>query len=151
MVGLEGAGGNTVGQIDFLSRELTLLERVYVGLLDALVATARFILARGGPRLKRLLIRWGARVAYRLLSGRRHIVHTNLALVYGDELGEVERHQLAQKAFQHYVRFTLDFLFDDLYWPASELRERVIVGDTQALDAAFEEGRGVVVFSAHLG
>jgi KDO2-lipid IV(A) lauroyltransferase len=145
------SNGNTAGHFDFLHREYTPFQRAYMALLNALVAAVGFTLKLGGRPLKNLLILGFGRTAYWLLTERRRIALTNLDLVYGDDLNEADKRRLALKAFQHYVRFTLDFLFDDLYWPLSERREQVTVRNTEALDLALKEGRGFVALSGHLG
>jgi KDO2-lipid IV(A) lauroyltransferase len=145
------AGGNTVGSIHFLSREYTPLERAYMALMDGLLAAVGFTLKLGGRPLKNLLILALGSAAYWFLTRRRRIVLTNLDLVYGDELSEAEKRRLALRVFRHPVRFTLDSLFDSVYWSLSEMRERVVVQNTQALDLVRQEGRGFVVMSGHLG
>ncbi len=119
--------------------------------LDGLIAAARFTLRLGGRPLKNLLIKGFGWMAYWLLTKRRRIALTNLDLVYGDDLSETDKRKLALKTFRHYVRFALDFLFDDLYWPLSEQRERVTVRNIEALEVALKGGRGFVVLSGHLG
>jgi KDO2-lipid IV(A) lauroyltransferase len=135
----------------FIQRKYTLFERAYMALLDGLVAATRFTLKLGGRPLKNLLIAGLGRLGYRLMTKRRRVTLTNLDLVYGDDLSETDKRKLALKSFQHYVRFGLDFLFDDLYWPLSERRDRVTVQNLEAIEVARKEGRGFVVFSGHLG
>ncbi len=142
---------NAVGRLEFIHRKYTLFERAYMALLDALVAAVRFTLKLGGRSLKNLLIVRFGWLAYRLMTKRRRITLTNLDLVYGDELSEPDKRKLGLKVFRHYVRFTLDFLFDDLYWPLSERRDRITVRNIEALEVARKEGRGFVVLSGHLG
>ena len=136
---------------EFKHRNYTLFEQAYMALMDGLVAAARLTLKLGGRPLKNLLIMGFGRMAYRLLTKRRQIALTNLDLVYGDDLSEADKRKLALKAFQYFVRFALDFLFDDLYWPLSELRERTTIRNLGALEAALNKGRGFVVLSGHLG
>jgi KDO2-lipid IV(A) lauroyltransferase len=145
------AGGNTAGYIHFLHREYTPFERAYMALLDGLLAAVGFTLKLGGRPLRNLLILALGSAAYWFLTKRRRIVLTNLDLVYGDELSEAEKRRLALKVFRHPVRFTLDSLFDSVYWSLSELRERVVVRNTQVLDLALKGSRGFVALSGHLG
>ena len=148
---VDRSNDNTAGHFGFIHRKYTLFERAYMALLDALVAAARFTLKLGGRPLKNLLIVGFGRMGYWLLTKRRRVALTNLDLVYGDDLSETDKRKLALKVFRHYVRLTLDFLFDDLYWPLSERRDRVTVRNIEALEVALKEGRGFVVLSGHLG
>jgi KDO2-lipid IV(A) lauroyltransferase len=122
-----------------------------MALLDGLFAAARFTLKLGGRPLKSLLIVVLGRLGYWLLTKYRRVALTNLDLVYGDGLSEADKRELTRKAFRHYVRFSLDFLFDDLYWPPSERRDRLTVRNLEALEVVRKEGRGSVVLSGHLG
>jgi KDO2-lipid IV(A) lauroyltransferase len=148
---VDRSNDNAAERFEFVQRKYTRFERVYMAFLDGLVAAVRFSLKLGGRPLKNLLVAAFGRMGYWLLVERRRVALTNLDLVYGDALGESDKRKLTLKAFRYYVRFSLDFLFDDVYWPLSERRERVTIRNLEALDAALKEGRGFVVLSGHLG
>jgi KDO2-lipid IV(A) lauroyltransferase len=135
----------------FVHLEHTLFQRAYMALLDGLLAAVRFTLKLGGRPLKNLLILGLGRMMYGLLANRRRVALTNLDLAYGDDLSETEKRRLALKAFRYLIRFALDFLFDDVYWPPSEQRARTTIRNMEAVEAALEKGRGFVVLSGHLG
>ena len=148
---VDRSNDNATERFEFKHRNYTLFEHAYMALLDGLVAATRFTLKLGGRPLRNLLIVGFGRMGYWLLGMRRKIALTNLDLVYGDDLSETDKRKLALKAFQHFVRFGLDFLFDDVYWPLSERRDRITVRNIEAVELALKEGRGFVVLSGHLG
>jgi KDO2-lipid IV(A) lauroyltransferase len=148
---VDRSNDKALGHFKFVNRGYTPFERAYMALLDGLVAAAHFTFKLGGRPLKKLVIAGVGRLTYALMTKRRRVALTNLDLVYGDQLSETEKRRLALKAFRHYVRFALDFLFDDLYWPIPKQRARTTVRNIEALEVARKEGRGFVVLSGHLG
>lgn len=83
---------------------------------------------------------------------RRHreIVRRNLAFAYGEELPPGEREAIARGVFRHFVRFALEMALL-LVAPLSYVRRRVVILGAANLEAALQEGRGVVCAAAHSG
>jgi len=127
------------------------LYRVYMDVMDGLVAAVSHVLRLGGAPLRRLLIRLGGDVMYALMPGRRRVALVNLDLAFGDTLTEDEKRRIVRDSCRHMVRFGLDFIWDDVHWPAERLRAAMAPPNTAAMDEAVAHGGGYVIVSGHLG
>lgn len=93
--------------------------------------------------------KWG-RWAYRILPYRRRIVLDNIEQVYGDSLSDAQKKHLACAFYSHLLTSIketcqLRFMSD------ATLRSRVTVKGHERLLEIAEQGRGVLVLTAHLG
>lgn len=91
-----------------------------------------------------------ARWLYRLLPLRRKVVIDNLRRVYGDVVDDAEIERLAQAHYGHLGRLLWEFLWFP-WLPESRRRSMVRVENLEALMAAHERGRGVLILTGHFG
>lgn len=88
-------------------------------------------------------------VAGTLLRIRRSVVDRNLARAFPGE-SAAWRNRVARGAYRHVGREGVALLRLGRV-PVEELRDRVTLEGGDALDRAFEAGRGVIVMAGHLG
>ncbi|MBW8065106.1 MAG: 4'-phosphopantetheinyl transferase superfamily protein [Nitrospira sp.] len=90
------------------------------------------------------------KLMYYLLPIRRRIVLSNLRLVFGDKVPEMEIVRLAQAFYAHLARFVFEFL--RIPWLSAEQRTSLLrVENIEAILRAAEQGKGVLVLTGHLG
>ena len=90
------------------------------------------------------------RLWYRLDSKHRLIALNNLKLAWGEELTERERINIARRNFIHLVRVVLE-LFYIRKVTLEEVDGFATFEGVKNLNAALEEGRGVLVMTSHFG
>jgi KDO2-lipid IV(A) lauroyltransferase len=91
-----------------------------------------------------------ARLLYRLLPFRRTVVLDNLRRVYGDVADEAEIERLAQAHYGHLGRLLWEFLW--FPWLSRARRIAMVrVENLDALLAAHQQGKGVLVLTGHFG
>lgn len=89
-------------------------------------------------------------LAYLSLGRHRSIALKNLDIAFGDNLNQREKRRLAKKSFLHFGQTTLDTI--KLALTSENRRNEIIrVEGKEHLTQAFSKGRGVLIFSAHLG
>ncbi len=89
-------------------------------------------------------------LAYYLDRKHRRLALTNLEKALGRSLTPAERRRLARASFHHFGRM----LADNLKWThlAAEKQKRLLrVEGGEYIQREFEAGRGILIFSAHLG
>ena len=82
--------------------------------------------------------------------GRRHVALDNLRLAYGDTLGPRETRRIARGCFRHFARITLDTVACSRL-SSDAMRRLVDYEGLEHIRAAYERGRGVLLFSGHYG
>ncbi len=108
------------------------------------------------------LLRAGLAAATHALRWTRHSerIHANLVLAYGDQLEPSERARIAKAVRRHTVRLVHEWLWMARAARSAEDRERVerwiersveFDSSVDRLLARANEGRGVLIVSAHLG
>jgi KDO2-lipid IV(A) lauroyltransferase len=91
-----------------------------------------------------------ARMLYRLLPFRRKVVLDNLRRVYGDVTDDAEIERLAQAHYGHLGRLLWEFLW--FPWLSQSRRLAMVrVENLDALLAAHDLGKGVLVLTGHFG
>ena len=90
------------------------------------------------------------RLWFRLDTKHRLIALNNLKLAWGEERTERERINIARRNFIHLVRVVLE-LFYIRKVTSEEVDEFATFEGVKNLDAALEEGRGVLVMTSHFG
>lgn len=90
-------------------------------------------------------------LAYFLDRGHREVALTNLARAFGGSPQDARHRRTARLVFRNFVRVAVEFaLLPDLL-ETRGLDDLVHVVGQENVEAALAHGRGVVVFSAHLG
>jgi KDO2-lipid IV(A) lauroyltransferase len=86
-------------------------------------------------------------LAYRFGRSRREVTRTNLTLCF-PEMNEDERERLARDSFTHTA---MGLLESTTVWlnPGKDLASRTRIHDQSRLDAARQEGRGVILLGGH--
>lgn len=89
-------------------------------------------------------------LAYRLLRGQRRRALTHLELAYGDGLDAPGRESIAQAVFRHAGRSFAELAFLSV-GRGGNLVARARVQGLENLLGPLEEGRGVILLTAHYG
>jgi phosphopantetheine--protein transferase-like protein len=90
------------------------------------------------------------RILYRWFPIRRSIILDNLTRVYGDRVGRDEIVRLAQAHYAHLWRLLGEFL--KFRWLSPSRKAAIVrLENLDALTAAFERGKGVLVLTGHFG
>jgi KDO2-lipid IV(A) lauroyltransferase len=119
--------------------------------LEAALVESGLVLARVLPR--RLLLSLGAAVgAFAGRIDRRHtgIARENLRAAYPETLAAGDRERILRACWRHFGRIT----FDALAFPRLDQRSLGTILKVEGLEnarAAFAQGKGALVFSAHYG
>ncbi len=89
-------------------------------------------------------------LAFLCLRRHRKIALKNLEIAFGKDLSENDKRRLAQKSFEHFGQMTLDTI--KLASSSAKRRDELVrLEGKENLVAALAMGRGVLIFSAHLG
>ncbi|MDF1535048.1 MAG: lysophospholipid acyltransferase family protein [bacterium] len=94
--------------------------------------------------------RWLGMLIYHVIGSRRRLALENVRLAYGDELKAPERREIVRRSYGHLGLNIAEF-FRLPTLPPRELLDRVTVEGEEKLRAALDQGRGVLLLSAHLG
>lgn len=89
------------------------------------------------------------RLAFALMRSRAQVAMDNLKLIYGESLPELERLRLAKANFAHLGAMIFE-IFYFLFYPPRLVGFLEIIGK-EHLRLALEKGKGVILFSAHMG
>lgn len=118
--------------------------------LEAVAFRVLLVVARALPR--RILLGLGAAAGtagYVLDARHRRITHDNLAHAL-PELPARERRRVARRCWRHFGRITLDTLCFPRF--SAENRSRIVRYEgLEHIRAAYEDGKGVILFSGHFG
>ncbi len=114
-----------------------------------LTAAARFV-SWLPPIILRRVGRLLGGIAFRVDRRHRSITRKNLRLAYGFEKTEAEIDRLARACFRHLGQVAADIL-GSFEVPAVRLRRRVRFVGLENLEAARQQGRGVILLLAHFG
>jgi KDO2-lipid IV(A) lauroyltransferase len=96
------------------------------------------------------LIRTLAALWYRLDRRHRRITLANLKFAYGAALSPEARDRLARQVFGHFVRFGWEIL-ELLLAPLPVISRKVVVLGEEHMQAALDQGRGLIAIAAHAG
>lgn len=86
-------------------------------------------------------------IAYRLLGYRKQVVRRNLAASF-PEKGEMERRNLERRFYHHLCDVLMEGLYNLFASPRS-IRKRYRIKNRELLNRFYDEGRTVVLMSAH--
>lgn len=89
-------------------------------------------------------------LAYRVAKRQRRRALANLYLAYGDELTPAERDACTRQVFRHFGRGVAEFLRAPARSPA-ELSQIVSCEGWEPVQAALEQGKGLIFVTGHLG
>jgi len=93
---------------------------------------------------------WLGRLLYRVLPVRRKVILENMRRVFGDATPAAEIERLAQAHYGHFGRLVWEFL--RFPWLSAEQRRAMVrVENLDALIAALEQGKGVLILTGHFG
>ena len=99
---------------------------------------------------KRIDVPFAGRLLYRFLPLRREVVLSNLRRVFGETLPDAEIVRVAQAHYAHLWRLAGEFI--RFRWlSASRKAALVRVENIEALVAAWNQGKGVLVMTGHFG
>jgi KDO2-lipid IV(A) lauroyltransferase len=90
------------------------------------------------------------RLLYRLLPLRRKVILENLRRVFGTAAPDAEIERLAQAHYAHFGRLLWEF-FQFPWLSIERRREMVRVENREALIAALDRGKGVLILTGHFG
>jgi len=90
------------------------------------------------------------RLLYRLLPLRRKVILENLRRVFGTAAPDAEIERLAQAHYAHFGRLLWEF-FRFPWLSIERRREMVRVENREALIAALDRGKGVLILTGHFG
>ncbi len=89
-------------------------------------------------------------LAYIFSPHHRRISRKNLNLAFGFSLGQKEKRLIARRAFLHFGRMILDTIKYS-FLDEAQRNSLVTIQGLENLKQALSLGRGVIIFSAHLG
>jgi KDO2-lipid IV(A) lauroyltransferase len=118
---------------------------------------AEYVLYRAIARLasfasEEAILTWGSRLgafASAVLRRRHHLALRNLAMIF-PEKSEKERHAIAAECWRHFGRSALQYLRMPQL-THDEILARCTFAGREHLDEAVQQGRGVIMISAHYG
>jgi KDO2-lipid IV(A) lauroyltransferase len=87
---------------------------------------------------------------FRLDARHRRIALANLATAFDAEIPDDTRYALARSSFVHFGRVVADVL-KIASWPLSKIEALLDIEGQENLDRAVAQGRGVLVFTGHIG
>ncbi|HUR38670.1 MAG TPA: lysophospholipid acyltransferase family protein [Planctomycetota bacterium] len=142
--GSELAGALALAYIVGLNRERTLsvLRLAEYGAVRSLLSFVRTLSYRSSLRLGSML----GGIAWRLCGGLRRTTIKNIELAYGPALKPGEAERIARGAFD-----ILGRNITEVSNLASRPYHKLVVENSDAMRAAYDKGRGVVLVSAHMG
>ncbi len=112
-----------------------------------LLFTARHLPVRASFAMSDLL----ADLAYVLDRGHRRVALGNLAQVFGGSPGDRVHKQMVRRVFRHFVRVGAEFVLLPRLIGRVGLDQVIEIAGREHVLEAQRPGRGIVVFSAHLG
>ncbi len=89
-------------------------------------------------------------LAYTFSPRHRRISQKNLSLAFGSDLSQREKRLIARRAFLHFGRMILDTIKYS-FLDEAQRNSLVTIQGLENLKQALSLGRGVIIFSAHLG
>jgi len=89
-------------------------------------------------------------LAYAFLRRHRRLSLKNLKIAFGQTMSESQRRQLARQSFLHFGRMVLDTI-KFAFLKRQDRSQLIQVEGLDNLRQALSQGRGVLIFSAHLG
>ncbi|MBV8880495.1 MAG: hypothetical protein JO332_11055, partial [Planctomycetaceae bacterium] len=123
-------------------RRISLLRRAEYVVVRSLLSIVRMLSYRGSIRLGSLI----GRLAWLLCGGLRRHTRRNLELAYGGSISSGEAERIARGAFD-----TLGRNITDVANLASRPYRGLVIENADVLRAAYDQGRGVILVSAHMG
>ena len=90
------------------------------------------------------------RILYFTLWKRRRLALENIQLAYGNELDRSEARRIVLDSYEHLGMNLVEFFRLPTLEPG-ELLDRVAMEGQENLDKVFDQGKGVLLLSAHLG
>jgi len=90
-------------------------------------------------------------LAYRFDHEHREVALKNLAAVFGGSSQDEEHHERARKIFRHFVRVAAEFALLPKLIRQRGLDDVIRVEGREHVEEALSGGKGVIVFSAHIG
>ena len=139
------------GWASFLHRRDTRAGKLFMDLLDGLVAAFGLLFRLGGRPLRWLVIHGFGNLIYWLSPERRRVSLINLDLAFGDSLSEADKRAVVRGMFLHYLRAVLDSFYDFIYWPPHKLLASIGHDGAVPIEAARRLGRGYGFVTSHLG
>ena len=88
-------------------------------------------------------------IVYRLVRYRRRVVRGNLEACF-PEMTESERRTIERRYYRHLADLAVEFVYG-LFATPPQLRRRYRFENRELLDRYYEQGRTVVLMSAHMG
>lgn len=90
-------------------------------------------------------------LAYRFDRSHRQVALSNVERVFGEALSEQQREELVRNVFRNFIRVAVELaLLPDLLEERG-LDQVIQVAGEEHVREAFRSGKGVIVYSAHLG
>jgi KDO2-lipid IV(A) lauroyltransferase len=78
------------------------------------------------------------------------VIKKNISIVLGLNQDSKENHDIAKKVFINWGKNIMDFLKHSII-SGEKLKQRVEIKGLENLDSALQKGKGVVIFTAHIG
>jgi Kdo2-lipid IVA lauroyltransferase/acyltransferase len=135
---------------DFLTRRYSIFEMLSLYSFLAVRFCVGVILRIGGFPLRKFLYTNIGTLIYKLMGKKRRIARINLNIAFGDEKTDKQKEEIILGMFRHFVRFGIDMLFSEIYFPPEYLAE-IPIDHPEYLEQAKAHGKGVIGIGAHLG
>jgi KDO2-lipid IV(A) lauroyltransferase len=87
---------------------------------------------------------------YRIDGKHRRIALSNLNIAFGSQFSTAKRKELAKASFKHFGRILAEIIkFRSM--KKGKIQRFISVGGTEHIERVLQEGKGALLFSAHLG
>ncbi|MDF1738711.1 MAG: 4'-phosphopantetheinyl transferase superfamily protein [Verrucomicrobiales bacterium] len=127
------------------------MDRHFIDTIDlSMTHTEGSATAVANAEVKNITAPWYGKAMYRCLPIKRATVLSNLNRVFGETLDEQQIETLAQAFYGHFLKFFAEFV--SLPFMSARKKETIIrVEGGEHVDAAREQGKGVLLLSGHFG
>lgn len=120
-----------------------------VSIIKVIILVGLFLLRGLSHRMSLALGRGLGRLLFKRMPERAQVAKDNLKLIYGDQLDETARNQLARKNFEHLGSGLLEILY--VLATPGRLEKILSVAGDDYLQQAVSQKKGAIIFSGHLG
>lgn len=87
---------------------------------------------------------------YFVVKPRKKLVFENLTYAFGDKLSNQRKEEITRRVYRNFGKTLIEFI-KIIYWKKSSLGKFVQIEGLDNLNKALEKGKGVILFTGHIG